>query len=160
MSHNGTLNRKRRERIPVQLSFEGCEVLTKQSFQNECDINAIMDRWTRTGVIDHFAANPPTFGDFNCEQDFQDAQNSIIQANEAFDALPAKVRDRMQNDPGKLLTFLNDPANDDEARSLGLLPQIPAQPNSDGPGTQGATASPGGEAPNGPSPAEEKTPQV
>ena len=46
--------------------------------------------------------------------------NVIRAAEEAFNAMPADVRDRFQNDPGRFLEFANDASNYDEALKMGL----------------------------------------
>lgn len=44
------------------ISFKGVQSLTKQSFKDECDYNAIIDRYTRTGKIEHVARITPQYG--------------------------------------------------------------------------------------------------
>ena len=44
----------------------------------------------------------------------------------AFDALPAELRERFENDPGKFVEFCLDPKNKDEAVELGLAVPSPA----------------------------------
>ena len=46
-------------------------------------------------------------------------------AEEAFNAMPAEVRDRFQNDPGRFLEFANDASNYDEALKMGLAIKRP-----------------------------------
>lgn len=93
---------------------------TKQSFKDECDINLIMKRYERTGVIDFI--NPRTSFYSDCpDLDFQAAMQLVKDAKDRFAALPSNVRDRFGNDPGKLLQFLSDPSNREEAIKLGLV---------------------------------------
>lgn len=102
--------------------------LTKQSFKEETDINRIMERY-RMGkpLVDPGAPTrgAPSFGDFGTEFDFHEAQNRVRQAHESFDALPSSLRSRFSNDPGRLLSFLEDPSNRDEAIRLGLVESKP-----------------------------------
>lgn len=103
----------------------------KQSFKDECDINVIMRHWNRTGHLLHKNEAQPRYGDFSTVDDFQAAQNIVIQANEAFLALPAAVRDRMHNSPAELLRFVADADNLEEAIELGLVDkpeETPAPP--------------------------------
>lgn len=95
--------------------------LTKQSFRDECDINNIIDRFMKTGVLTHENSSKPQFGDYLGFSDYQDSLNQVIAADEAFDSLPAKVRARFDNDPAKLLAFVGDSENRDEMISLGLI---------------------------------------
>lgn len=99
------------------------KIRTKQSFKEECDINFIIDRHRRTGVIEHFNNRTPRFGDFTEAQGFKEALDLVAEAETSFAELPAHIRDRMENDPGYFMEFLEDPNNLDEAVELGLLPQ-------------------------------------
>lgn len=101
---------------------------TKQSFAEECDINNIMRRYESTGTIDHVNRREPHFGDFTDVPSYHEALEIARSAEAAFAALPSSVRDRFGNDPGKLMEFLADPANRDEAIELGLIDRPPAAP--------------------------------
>lgn len=94
--------------------------MTKQAFAEECDINSIMRRYETTGTVDHINRREPAYGDFTDVKSYHEAANVVIAAEAAFADLPAKVRDRFGNDPAKLMEFLQDPANQDEAIALGL----------------------------------------
>lgn len=113
-----------------RVTIETGESRTKQSFRDETDINRIMAQWKRTGQIEHLAKSEPRYGDFNNSVDYQTAVNQVLEADEAFMALPAEIRDRFQNAPGQLLDFVGDPANQDEAVALGLVeaPRVPPDP--------------------------------
>lgn len=95
--------------------------VTKQSFADECDINQIMARYEKTGVIDHVTTKVPQWGDVVSVPDFHEAMNIVVKSEELFAALDAHTRDRFGNDPAQMLAFLNDPANRDEAVKLGLV---------------------------------------
>lgn len=101
--------------------------MTKQSFADECDINKIMERYEKTGVMPE-GRRMYEFGEAISEYSYQESLNAVIHADEAFANLPAKLRDRFGNDPVQLLKFLENPANRDEAVELGLLEQPPAPP--------------------------------
>lgn len=111
--------------------------MTKQEFKDQCDINNIIKSFKLTGQITHIARNAAQgmYMDLPDELDFQTALNTIREAEEAFDSLPAKIRERFQNDPGQFLAFLSDPANKEEATKLGLL-------NTPAPGGGGAPPPP------------------
>ena len=102
--------------------------MTKQSFKDECDINNIMRRYEATGVIQHLSGRTAEFGDYISELDFQQSMNAVILAQDMFAALPARVRDRFGNDPARMLGFLEDPKNREEAIELGLVNAPPAEP--------------------------------
>ena len=100
--------------------------MTQAQFKDECDINHIMDRYMRTGCLSDplSQSRPGTYGDFTEMGDYMENMNKIIQAREMFDALPAKVRERFGNNPGAMIDFVMDPANQQEAIKLGLLEVI------------------------------------
>lgn len=103
----------------VQLVNEE-DSLTKQSFQNECNINSIMKKWERSGVLPHSRSSQPRYGDFSNVTDFQSALNAVSDAQDVFMQLPAQLRARFDNDPACFLDFVDNPSNLEEMISLGL----------------------------------------
>lgn len=99
--------------------------LTHQEFARECDINWIIKKYETTGVMETGSRVPldpdvvsmlPT--------DFQCAMDTLARAQVAFDGLPSSLRDRFANDPARLLAFLNDDNNREEAVKLGLVANL------------------------------------
>jgi len=105
--------------------------LTEQAHEGSTNINKIISRAKRTGMLPN-RGNPGFYGDFTNAVDFHTAQNKIIHAKEQFLTLPAAIRKRFDNDPGELLNFLSDESNIDEAMELGIIPR-PAPAQSEGP---------------------------
>ena len=97
--------------------------LTQQQFKDECDINKIMDRYLRTGVLSDPLQNrgTPKYGDYADIGDYMDHMNKVVEANEMFEALPASIRKRFNNNPGELIDFVMDENNRTEAEFLGLI---------------------------------------
>lgn len=93
---------------------------TKQSHKAECDINTIMAKYKKTGLIDHMARSAGEYADVS-GADFQSAQLLVAGAKSMFHGLPASIRGRFENDPGEFLAFMDNPANVNEAVELGLL---------------------------------------
>jgi phage internal scaffolding protein len=100
--------------------------LAQQQFREECDINRILERFNVTGQLP-VVPLPPEFGDFSGVFDYQTALNSVLDAQEAFDALPARVRERFANDPAAFVDFCLDEANKGELAELGLLDSSPTE---------------------------------
>lgn len=94
--------------------------LTKQEFAEECSMQNILDRANRGGTYMVNSASP-MFGDFLGLPDYQGSLDFIIRSREMFDQLDYRIKERFANDPGKLLAFLEDGSNRDEAVKLGLL---------------------------------------
>lgn len=102
------------------------ESVTKQSFKDEADINVIMRRYEKTGVMPFLDEREPRFMD--CTGfDYQEAQLLVTGARSMFEELPAALRARFDNDPARLLEFLNDERNREEAITLGLVKPKPPE---------------------------------
>jgi phage internal scaffolding protein len=93
---------------------------TKISHKDECDINSIMRRYEKTGILPDLIKAQPEYGDFAQMSSFQEAQNIVIHANEQFAALSSHIRERFSNSPAKFLQFATNPANAKEMVALGL----------------------------------------
>ena len=94
--------------------------LAQQHMKDECDINVIVERFGVTGQIPQTPVSP-TYGDFSGVTDYHSALNQINATMEDFMAVPAQLRVRFDHDPVKLLEFLENDQNRDEAIHLGLI---------------------------------------
>jgi len=94
---------------------------TQQQFAKDCDINLIIQKYKKTGTVTH-VRNGATgvYADLANIPSYQEALNTIIQANNAFGEVPAKIRARFGNDPQQMIEFLKDPSNMEESIKLGL----------------------------------------
>lgn len=102
--------------------------LTQQNMKDECDVNSILDRYRKTGMINHIRNSPGQYGDFSTFQDFKTNLDAVKDAYAQFESLPAHLRKRFANDPANLVEFVMDNENYDEAVKLGLVPEkAPAQ---------------------------------
>lgn len=94
---------------------------TRQEFQRECDINDIMKKYQKTGVLTHYNKRQPQYLDFSeGVPDFHVAMNMMVEAEAAFMTLPATVRKRFENDPAEFVKFATDDANIGQLREWGL----------------------------------------
>lgn len=100
------------------------ESLAIQSSAEEADINTIVRRFGLTGELPSDVAIPRS-GDFTGIPDFHTAMNLVRQTQEEFLRVPAEVRARFGNDPQAFMAFVEDDANREEARRLGLLKPVP-----------------------------------
>lgn len=97
--------------------------LTRQEFLDECDVNGIMDRFEKSGVWPYPEVDlAPRYFDATNVPDLQTALAVMIDAEEAFMSLPAKVRKEFDNSALKFVEFAGDPANLDQMREWGLAP--------------------------------------
>nr|QJB19539.1 MAG: internal scaffolding protein [Microvirus sp.] len=93
--------------------------LTIQSEIDNCDINVIVDRYAKTGILP-VMQQPAMFEDVSNPIDYQNALNVVISAQKAFTDLPAAIRKQFDNDPAQFLAFVDDPKNGDELIKMGL----------------------------------------
>lgn len=108
----------KRRRVQVKFTEPS---LTKQAFKEECDINAIMAKYEKTGLLDHVNKVQGNFGDFSEITDYQSALNAVMDANDRFNGLPAHLRAQFQNDPAQFINFVSDDKNYDKAIELDLI---------------------------------------
>lgn len=95
--------------------------LTRQSSKRECDVNRIMERFEKTGVLDHHNQFQGAYGDFtNTPQDYHETVNQVIEANDMFMSLPSKIRKTFGNDPAQFVEFVADPDNGPQLVKMGL----------------------------------------
>ncbi len=101
---------------------------TKQSFRAQTDINNIVARYQKTGLLEHVRVNPGVFADVSEIGDYHGMVAKIRFAQERFEQLPAVIRARFNGDPGLLVRFMSDEANRDEAVKLGLIGKPSVKP--------------------------------
>lgn len=111
-----------RIRVVAPLPIEGKGA--KQSFKDECDINKIMAKFVKTGMITHVNRFEGSYGEVP-SQTYHEAMEVVREANEMFMEVPAAIRQKFGNSPAAFLDFVNDPNNVDEMRKLGMVKPIP-----------------------------------
>lgn len=110
--------------------------LTRQEFADECDINILMDKYEKTGIISHINPRSPQYLDLSDVPDLQTAHQIIQDATREFMALPATTRASFDNDPMKFVQFAENPDNIEKMREWGLAApakEEPKAPPSDAP---------------------------
>lgn len=107
--------------------------MTRQEFADEADINVLMQRFERTGVMPSLDGSPPVYVDFTqMPPDLMHTMDMLNNAEQAFMQLPAKVRKEFDNSPYAFVDFASDPANLEQMRAWGLaekasLPDAPRE---------------------------------
>lgn len=106
---------------PGKMDEQGNPVyFTEQHHKKETDIDYILKKYDKTGLITHIQKFEGTFGDVTGIE-FQAMQQKVANAKSMFNSLPVKIRNRFENDPAKLLKFMDDPNNRAEGIELGLI---------------------------------------
>ena len=94
--------------------------LTRQEFADECDINGIMAKYEKTGMLPVNGAQP-SYVDFTAvPSDLQEAMRVMMDAETAFMSLPANVRKEFDNDALRFVEFAQDGDNLEQLREWGL----------------------------------------
>lgn len=115
---------KGRPGLRVRLFIDPSEKLTKESVDVETDLNVIVEK-ARRGVPMNVNTREPFYGDVSQIPDYATAMQIVIDVGKQFMTLPAKIRERFDNDPEKMLAFLSDERNRKEAEELGMLKAKP-----------------------------------
>lgn len=119
---------------------------TKQSFKDECDINTIIRRFLRTGVMDFTAKNERRYGDCT-GLEYTQAMQKVAAAKSLFNELPGRIRARFDNEPALFLDFVQDERNREEATEMGLLKPVVRAQDAEAPPPAPMPAAPASGAP-------------
>lgn len=96
--------------------------LAQQHFKQECDVNFIVDRYVKTGVMEHTSDVAPHYADVSeIPTDLASAYDAVFAAESAFMSLPSDFRKLLDNDPARLGPWLLDEKNRADAVKYGLL---------------------------------------
>lgn len=104
--------------------------LTIQGPAAEADINYIAKAYGLTASgklpVPAEAFDPRYYGDMSeAPRDLQSALELVRDAEKKFSMLPAEVRNRFNHNPAALWSFVQDPANREEAIKLGIMREAP-----------------------------------
>tara|TARA_B100001769_G_C22110436_1_gene600545 strand:+ start:3388 stop:3861 length:474 start_codon:yes stop_codon:yes gene_type:complete len=112
------------------IDFSNSPSRTKSEFKDEVNINTIVKKAMRTGVLPT-GDRQPLYADFTQLNSYETAQIAIAEAKSSFEQLPSDIRAKFDNNVTELLDFVDDEANKEEAIQLGLLPEEEAAPASE-----------------------------
>ena len=116
--------------------------MTEQSQLEELNVNTIMAKAMKTGLA-RTRTDQPMYGDFTGADDYQTTLHRVEEANSQFMELTADIRGRFDNDPALMLAFINDEANYDEAKKLGILsPEASEEASNTNKGGKAPTSAP------------------
>lgn len=93
---------------------------TEQCHKKACDIHHIIKQYDRNGLVTHVNTMKAEYGDYTQVNEYQEALNMVMNAQEQFMELPSKIRKMFGNDPGEFLEFATNPENQQRLVELGL----------------------------------------
>lgn len=106
----------------VRTQFKSDQVSKiQQDTAEQADINYILKQFNVTGEINSENRGTPMYGDYSNVGDYNTALNRVTSAERLFAELPARMRERFENNPAKLLSYVSDPKNLDACIDLGLI---------------------------------------
>lgn len=141
-------------RPPRVASGAGGASMTQQQFAQECDINYIVKRAQRTGVIPVVSTQEMIFGTLD-EDTFKQRMDKMAEIKSYFDGLPAEIRLHYQNSVNEFIAAMNTEEGIEEGRKLGIIapassggtaskfPVTETAPAPEGDGTPASAASQG-----------------
>lgn len=92
---------------------------TKQAHKDECDINQVLKKYLKTGLIDHVSSHNGQYGEAP-GIDFKEALDLVRRSQDMFDDLPAKARKHFNNDPAAFMDAVHEEGNESLMYELGL----------------------------------------
>jgi hypothetical protein len=109
------------KRNPVYVDCSEDEIITEQNHKQEVDINNII---RRHGLDMIQATSKLSSINFQFDDvtgnDFQEAMNKVLKAQDTFDTLPSVIRKEFDNNPAIFLDFIQNPENKDRMIEMGL----------------------------------------
>jgi phage internal scaffolding protein len=110
----------KQQKRPYSITFTQPSI-TEQYHAEYTNVGSILDRYRKTGILDHVKSVIPQYGDFTNVKTYDEALTQIIEAQDAFMQLDPKIRAKFNNDPSELLKFVSDVSNYDLAVDMGII---------------------------------------
>lgn len=128
------IDKKTGKVLRVRTDYTDVKSRTKTDGADRYEINAVVARSLKSGdPINHVSKIQPMYGDFTDSHTYGDSLNRIAEIQKTFSTLPAELRNKFNNDPSQLITFLKDQTKRDEAIKLGLVAKPPKTTTNDEP---------------------------
>ena len=101
--------------------------MTQQHHVKNTNINQIMKRFERTGVLPVRTAQPLS-GPIPDVESFHEAMNIVVKGRQMFEGLPSNIREHFGNSPEAFLAAFQDENQHDKLRELKLMAPKPVEP--------------------------------
>lgn len=93
--------------------------LTKQSFKDAADVNKVINRYQKTGMLTDLMAFEGQYGEMDA-MSYKDAMDTVAAANSLFEQVPSEIRSKFHNDPGEFIDYATNPENHKQMAKWGL----------------------------------------
>lgn len=107
------------QKIRVQIDWPEDAQGAKQEFKDECDINIILKRFEKQGILTHVNNKIPYFGEAP-SQTYTEVMHQMAAAKEYFETLPSSIRNEFGNSVSEFIDFATNPENGDALEALGF----------------------------------------
>jgi hypothetical protein len=97
--------------------------VTEQSHKKMCDVNNIIRKYDKTGLLTHVSNMEYRFGAMS-SMDFKQMNDQIAEFKSNVEALPSSIRKELGVTPMNVLKWFEDPKNRDRAIELGLISNL------------------------------------
>lgn len=84
----------------------GDECITDTSNPKQYQVDTILEKYQRTGVVDHVNKHGASYGELDGST-FQDMMFQVTEAQAMFMELPSSARERFNHDPAEFLDFVD-----------------------------------------------------
>jgi len=101
------------------------KTMTEQHHAKTCNINYIVGKYQKTGLIEHTNRHQPSYGDVS-GADYEKAMSLVCEQETEFQELPSSVRKHYKNDVVKYLEAVGTAEGIEQHVAL-LDPQQPAE---------------------------------
>jgi hypothetical protein len=108
--------------------------MCQKHFQDECNINNILKKYRKTGIIDHVTKARLVYGDFNQYKDAAQNLDKVAKAQQLFEQLPAELRNEFKNSIPGFFDYISQAKNFDQCVAWGIFdkpapaPEVEAAP--------------------------------
>lgn len=96
------------------------ESMTQQHFAEEVDINNIVAKYNRSGIITHVRAAQEKFGPLPELSEYAVHLDKVAKAQQAFEMLPAELRNHFNNSIPGFFKYISEEKNFDQCVEWGI----------------------------------------
>ncbi len=118
MGKGETMTLKNRSKNGISFKGPG---RTRQDQKDSCDLNLMMRKYLKQGVLPRLNTKTPVYDDFSTALSYHESLDRIKRADILFAALPAQLRASCENDPAQLIAYVEGGEHIDELVDLGVM---------------------------------------
>lgn len=109
----------------IAMSDEG---KTQQHYGPAVNINNILAKYRKTGIIEHVNRAQERYGDFLAVADYAKDLDKVAKAQQMFEMLPAELRNHFKNSIPGFFEYIQKPENKEQCIKWGIFKAPPAPP--------------------------------